>query len=61
MKPIEMKLAARRDLREAVRWYLKKDRELPERFLTAFSHAVDRIENILTVGSRWPAGPEASG
>lgn len=44
MKPIEMKEGARRDLRDAVAWYRSKDRDLPARFLAAFSQAIDRIE-----------------
>jgi plasmid stabilization system protein ParE len=50
MKPIEIKQGAERDLREAISFYRKKDRDLPARFLTAFNDIVEHIEANPEIG-----------
>ena len=50
MKPIRLRRVAKRDLREAVRWYRDRDPELANRFLDEVYRALHLLEQFPNIG-----------
>ena len=53
MKPVRLRAAAKRDLREATAWYQDRSEEIADRFVAEVTHTLELIEQFPMTGGRF--------
>ena len=54
MKPVRLRAAAKRDLRDATAWYEERNAELADRFVAEVTRTLELIEQFPMSGGRVP-------